>query len=298
VQELGRPPDAQEASGFEALRQASVARQQDLFAKELERGSAISAQKGVAGAQVEGGQPSDRDGVEPAIGEVAEGLVLAPEVLETAAGPVDRLRPMPLPKPFFRFRPHPWHGLEPGPQVPELVTAYIEITPFDLMKYEIDKVTGYLRVDRPQRTSSLPPTLYGFVPRTYCGDRVAALSPGAVRGDGDPLDICVISERPIDRSEVLLTARVIGGLLMVDHGEADDKIVAVLEGDPVWSAVRELASLPEILVQRLVHYFNTYKLTPGQASPVSIDRIYGRESAYKVIEAALADYAEAVALEE
>ena len=70
------------------------------------------------------------------------------------------------------FRPHPWHGLDAGPEPPALVNAYIEITPFDLMKYEVDKVSGYLRVDRPQRSSAQHPSLYGFVPRTYCGDRV------------------------------------------------------------------------------------------------------------------------------
>jgi Inorganic pyrophosphatase len=64
---------------------------------------------------------------------------------------------------------HPWHGLEIGPNPPELVTAFIEITPFDLVKYELDKATGYIRVDRPQRTSSQPRTLYGIIPRTYCG---------------------------------------------------------------------------------------------------------------------------------
>jgi inorganic pyrophosphatase len=78
---------------------------------------------------------------------------------------------------FERFRPHPWHGLAPGKAPPHLVQAYIEITPVDAVKYEIDKVTGYLRVDRPQRSSSQPPALYGFIPQTYCGPLVAALSP-------------------------------------------------------------------------------------------------------------------------
>ena len=87
-------------------------------------------------------------------------------------------------KPVLRFRPHPWHGLEVGPAPPEILNAYIEITPFDLMKYEVDKVSGYLRVDRPQRSSAQHPTLYGFVPRTYCGERVRALAPEATRGDG------------------------------------------------------------------------------------------------------------------
>src|SRR5262249_47272463 len=133
-------------------------------------------------------------------------------------------------KTFSQWRPHPWHGLEAGREPPRYVNAYIEITPFDHIKYEIDKESGYLRVDRPQRTSSLPPSLYGFVPRTYCGAEVAKLCEGAERGDGDPLDICVLSERPIARSELIVPARVVGGLQLVDRGEADDKIVAVLEG--------------------------------------------------------------------
>ena len=200
---------------------------------------------------------------------------------------------MSFPKPFYRWRPHPWHGLEAGAGAPELVDAYIEITPFDLIKYEIDKVTGYLRVDRPQRTSSQPPSLYGFIPRTYCGERVRALSPRSVRGDGDPLDICVLSERPINRAEVVLTARVVGGLQMVDGGEADDKIIAVLENDNVWGQARELDDLPSVLIERLRHYFLTYKLVPEDRSPrVSIDRAFGREHALAVVRAALEDYAE------
>lgn len=204
------------------------------------------------------------------------------------------LCPMAFPKPFYRWRPHPWHGLEAGAGAPELVNAYIEITPFDLVKYEIDKVTGYLRVDRPQRTSSQPPSLYGFIPRTYCGERVRALSTRADRGDGDPLDICVLSERPIARSEVVLTARVVGGLQMVDGGEADDKVIAVLENDNVWGQARELDDLPAVLVERLRHYFMTYKLVPGAGPPrVSIEQAFGREHALAVVRAALDDYAEA-----
>lgn len=191
---------------------------------------------------------------------------------------------------FTQWRPHPWHGLDPGPEPPAIVTAYIEITPFDVVKYEADKPTGYLKVDRPQQTSSSPPTLYGFIPRTYCAERVAALSLGAERGDGDPLDICVISERPIDRADILLTARVVGGLQMVDHGEADDKIVAVLLKDPVWGEVTELSELPPAFIDRLEHYFQTYKLRPGEPSAVSIPRRFTRAAAFTVIEAALADY--------
>ncbi len=199
---------------------------------------------------------------------------------------------MSFPKPFFRWRPHPWHGLEVGPAPPRLVNAYVEITPFDLMKYEVDKETGYLRVDRPQRTSSQPPALYGFIPRTYCGRRVGGLMAGATHGDGDPLDVCVISERPINRSEVLLTARVIGGLPMLDAGEADDKILAVLANDPVWSEVEELTELPAAFVDRLRHYFLTYKLIPGTPHAVTLGDSYGRAHAETVIRAAIADYDE------
>jgi inorganic pyrophosphatase len=199
---------------------------------------------------------------------------------------------MSFPPPFYRWRPHPWHGLNPGPDVPRVVTAYIEITPFDLVKYEIDKATGYLRVDRPQRSSSQPPALYGFIPRTLCDQRVGDLSPKATRGDGDPLDLCVISERPINRAEVLLNAKVIGGLQVVDKEEADDKIIAVLENDNIWGSRTDIAEMPEVLVERLSHYFATYKMIPGEPSALTVEARYGAEHAFRVIEAARADYDE------
>lgn len=191
---------------------------------------------------------------------------------------------------FARWRPHPWHGLEIGRDPPLHVNSYIEITPFDLIKYELDKVTGYLRVDRPQRTSSQPPALYGFIPRTYCGAEIAALCPGAERGDGDPLDVCVLSERPISRCEVIVPARVVGGIQLLDRQEADDKIIAVLEGDFMWSGVADLAELPEILVERLEHYFSTYKLVPRAHRQIEVQRVYGVEHATRVVDAAMADY--------
>jgi inorganic pyrophosphatase len=198
-----------------------------------------------------------------------------------------------FPPPFYRWRPHPWHGLDAGPKAPEVVSAYIEITPFDTIKYEIDKATGYLRVDRPQRGSSHPPTLYGFIPRTYCGRRVAALSPGTIRADEDPLDICVISERPITRSDIVLSGRVVGGIQMVDDGEADDKIVAVLDNDLFWGAAESLSALPKALIERLSHYFLTYKMRPGSETAVAVNSVYDRDHAKAVIEASMDDYLEA-----
>ena len=195
-----------------------------------------------------------------------------------------------MPEDYSRSRPHPWHGLDPGPDPPSVVHAYIEITPFDLVKYEIDKSTGYLRVDRAQRTSSLPPALYGFVPQTYCTDLVAELMPGASRGDHDPLDICVISERPIARAEVILNACVIGGLPMLDGGEADDKIIAILNGDPVFGHIADIEDAPQELVGRLAHYFATYKLRPRSESEVRLGEPYGRAHAEAVVAAAMEDY--------
>jgi inorganic pyrophosphatase len=189
-----------------------------------------------------------------------------------------------------RYRPHPWHGLEVGPAPPGVVNAFIEITPFDLMKYEVDKVSGYLRIDRPQRSSSQHPTLYGFIPQTYCAERVCKLAPPSTRGDGDPLDICVLSERTIARNEILVRAKIIGGLQMIDNGEADDKIIGVLENDNVWGKARNIGDVPPVLIERLQHYFLTYKLIPGQPVKATVKRIYGRAHAIKVIRASMADY--------
>ncbi len=197
---------------------------------------------------------------------------------------------MSFPKPFYKWRPHPWHGLEIGDKPPGLINAFIEICPFDLVKYEVDKTTGYLRVDRPHRTSSQHPTLYGFIPRTYCGLRVGKLMSAPNGGDGDPLDVCVISERPIARSEVLLRAKVIGGLPMLDGGQADDKIIAVLHKDPLWSGAENLSDIPTALIQRLKHYFLTYKLAPEESGDVKIGDAYGRDRAFAVVEASIQDY--------
>lgn len=201
---------------------------------------------------------------------------------------------MSVPDKYFNFRPHPWHGLAHGPREDSfrVVHAFIEITPFDLVKYEIDKASGYLRVDRPQRSSSQPPAMYGFVPRTYCGERVRNLMPEAERGDGDPLDICVVSERPINKSEVILDAKVVGGLPMMDGGEADDKIIAVLMSDNIWKGIEDVSELPTVMVERLRHYFATYKLIPGERNNVTIGRAYGRERAEEVIQASIEDYRE------
>jgi inorganic pyrophosphatase len=195
------------------------------------------------------------------------------------------------------FRAHPWHGVAIGERAPEVVTAYVEIVPADTIKYEIDKVSGYLTVDRPQQFSNVCPTLYGFVPRTYCAERVAARCaertgrPGIV-GDGDPLDICVLAESVIPRGDILLRAVPIGGLRMLDGDEADDKLIAVLEGDAVYGAWRDIVECPPSLLDRLRHYFLTYKEPPGDRPDrrVEIAEVYGRAEAHEVIRRSQEDY--------
>lgn len=189
-----------------------------------------------------------------------------------------------------QFRAHPWHGIPVGPNPPEIVTAYIEITPHDPVKYELDKTTGFLKIDRPQRTSAIPPLYYGLIPRTYCAENVAALAPGADVGDGDPLDICVITEAPITRADILCDVRVIGGMQMIDDGEADDKILAVLAKDSIYSNARSLEDIPKMFLDKLYHYFTTYKLVPGKEVKVTVDEIYDVTHAAKVIEASMRDY--------
>ena len=193
-------------------------------------------------------------------------------------------------KRFSETRPHPWHGIPAGSDPPEIVNAYIEITPFDLVKYEVDKTTGCLKLDRLQHTSSLPPTLYGFIPRTYCGSRVAASADQAERADEDPLDICVVTERPIGRAEMLIEAQVIGVLRGIDDGKADDKIVAVIKSDPLWGDLCEIEELPAAVRDRLHHYFNTYKLVPRKNNRMSIVAEESQSVAYDIIRAAMADY--------
>ncbi len=196
-----------------------------------------------------------------------------------------------------RFRPHPWHGVDIGPQAPERLTVYIEIVPTDTVKYEIDKASGYLKVDRPQKFSNVCPTLYGFIPQTYCGERVGALCSertGRARivGDGDPMDICVLSERAVTHGDILLQAVPLGGLRMIDGDQADDKIVAVLAGDAAYGSLRELAEVPAALLGRLRHYFLTYKLDPDTAESrvVEIAGTYGRAEAHEVIQRSRDDY--------
>ncbi|MGD9628242.1 MAG: inorganic pyrophosphatase [Pyrinomonadaceae bacterium] len=191
---------------------------------------------------------------------------------------------------------HPWHGVPIGDGAPEEVTVFVEIVPRDTVKYEVDKETGYLKIDRPQQYSNVVPANYGFIPQTYCAEHIAdharARTDIEIRGgDGDPLDILVLSEHHIPRGDIILKARPIGGFCLVDDNEADDKIIAVLKGDKVFEQYTEISELPKGILERFEHYFLTYKSLPDAPNVCEIAYSYGREDSYAVINAAIEDYA-------
>ncbi|MBN9378185.1 MAG: inorganic pyrophosphatase [Chlamydiales bacterium 38-26] len=194
------------------------------------------------------------------------------------------------------YRSHPWHGLQLGEQSPEIVNCYIEIVPMDTVKYELDKTTGILKVDRPQKYSSVCPSLYGLLPKTYCGDLIAehCMKKTGLKniiGDGDPMDICVLTEKVIPRGDIILRAIPIGGFRMIDGHEADDKIIAVMADDLVYGKIKEIHECPENLIERLRHYFLTYKDSPERVnSKVQITHIYEAKEAHQIIELASQDY--------
>lgn len=194
-------------------------------------------------------------------------------------------------------KPHPWHGISLGPDTPHAVRVFIEIVPGDTMKYELDKETGYLKVDRPQQFSNICPFPYGFVPQTYCGKSVGAYcmqqsGRTGIAGDEDPLDICVITERNIPHGNIILDAKPIGGLRMIDRNEADDKIIAVMKGDALYGEMDDIEDMPHDMIERLRHYFLTYKEMPNEEGErkCEITDVYGRDEAFEVIKRSQTDY--------
>ncbi len=201
----------------------------------------------------------------------------------------------------LRHKAHPWHGIDIGDHAPEELIAFIEMVPTDTVKYEVHKQTGYLILDRPQKYSSILPALYGFLPQTYCGTRIGEKSATLLKrpdivGDGDPLDICVLTEKDIASGDILVRCIPIGGFRMIDGNEADDKIVAVLKNDAFYGNVEDISQLPRPVVSRLKHYFLTYKDMPGskKGSTTEITHIYGKKEALEIIERSMDDYKEYV----
>lgn len=195
---------------------------------------------------------------------------------------------------------HPWHGIDLGPNCPDEIRAFIEIVPTDTVKYEVDKASGYLCLDRPQKFSNIVPSLYGFLPKTYCGEKMAALSNDVlarydIEGDGDPLDICVLAEKSVTHGDIIVKCIPIGGIRLLDHNQADDKIIAVLKHDAVYGHYTDIDQIPKDIVRRLVHYFTTYKDIPGDSKKrMNFISLYNAEVAKNVIRASMEDYADLV----
>lgn len=195
----------------------------------------------------------------------------------------------------LRYKSHPWHGVDIGHDAPNLLTAFIEMVPTDTVKYEVDKVTGYLRIDRPQKYSNVVPALYGFIPQTYSGQRVAEFAMSktqrtGITGDSDPIDICILTEKEITHGDILVRCRPIGGFRMIDGNEADDKIIGVLYGDAVYGDYKDINDVPELVIDRLKHYFLTYKDLPGNKANTEITHTYNIDEAQELILSSMEDY--------
>ncbi len=197
----------------------------------------------------------------------------------------------------IQYKSHPWHGISFGEKFPDVLTTFIEIVPADTVKYEIDKASGWLKVDRPQLFSNVVPALYGFIPKTLCDTEVGKYcmektGKSNIIGDQDPMDILVLEEKNIRNGGILIQAIPIGGFRMIDKNEADDKIIAVMKDDAVYGNYKDISELSESIVNRLKHYFLTYKDLPGSTGTrkVEITAVYGREEALEVIRLSAVDY--------
>ena len=169
---------------------------------------------------------------------------------------------------------HPWHGAHFGSKAPQEVNALIEISQGSKAKYEIDKPTGLLLLDRVIYSSFHYPVNYGFIPQTL-GE------------DGDPLDILVICSESI-QPLCLVEATVIGNMQMIDNGEKDDKIIAVATKDPTVNHYTDVNDLPRHFFAVLKNYFEQYKVLENKV--VLIDHFQDKSAAYNVINEAIELY--------
>lgn len=169
---------------------------------------------------------------------------------------------------------HPWHDLSPGPKIPQEFDAVIEIPLGSNVKYELDKTSGMIRMDRVLYSAVYYPANYGFIPQSLAEDR-------------DPLDVLVLCQESVPPLTIL-HARTIGLMTMIDAGDKDHKIIAVATADPEFNAYFEAAELPPHKLLMVRRFFQDYKLLEGKA--VEVDDILPAASAYPVIEQALAAY--------
>ncbi|RYG00665.1 MAG: inorganic diphosphatase [Chitinophagaceae bacterium] len=171
---------------------------------------------------------------------------------------------------------HPWHGVTPGDKAPELVNAVIEIPQGSRCKYEVDKKTGLLILDRVIYSSFYYPCNYGFIPQTLGYDK-------------DPLDIMVLTSLPV-QAMCLMEAKVIGVMGMIDGGDADDKIIAVAANDPSVNHYNNIEELPKHFFDELRHFFEEYKKLENKT--VVVEEFQGKETAVKIINDAINFYKE------
>jgi len=169
---------------------------------------------------------------------------------------------------------NPWHDVAIGPEAPDVVQAMIEIPKASRSKYELDKETGYLRLDRVLYSSVYYPANYGFIPRTYCDDK-------------DPLDILVLTQATI-LPMTILRAKVIGVMQMIDGGEADDKIIAVCPDDMSVSHINDIDELPPHSLKELRAFFEDYKNL--EQKTVVVNKFHNAEKAKEVVQQSQEDY--------
>jgi inorganic pyrophosphatase len=169
---------------------------------------------------------------------------------------------------------HPWHHVNTGVEAPTVVNSIVEIPKGSRAKYELDKETGLLKLDRVLFSAMYYPANYGFIPQTYCDD-------------DDPLDILVLSQVTIVPM-CLVRAKPIGVMRMLDNNEADDKIIAVAADDISVSHINDISDLPEHLILEVRNFFEDYKKLEHKT--VKVEEFQNREVAFAIIQQAIADY--------
>lgn len=169
---------------------------------------------------------------------------------------------------------NPWHCVSPGENLPDIVNGIIEIPKGSRAKYELDKESGLLRLDRVLYSSVYYPANYGFIPQTYCGDK-------------DPLDILILSQIEVVPLTIV-PAKVIGVMRMLDGGEADDKIIAVAAGDPSVSHINDISELPNHAISEMFSFFEDYKKLENKT--VSVEKFLDRRVAIEILYEAFALY--------
>jgi len=169
-----------------------------------------------------------------------------------------------------------WHDVSFGENAPDYVTGIIEIPKNSRAKYELDKATGMIVLDRVLASPMFYPTNYGFIPQTYCDDK-------------DPLDILVLSEIEIVPL-CLVESKIIGVMQMIDGGEIDDKIIAVAKGDRHWNHFNDLSDLPMHVLDEIRVFFENYKQLENKTTHVK--EFLNRSEAIKIFEQSVVDYKE------